>query len=278
MFRSSAERDEFWRQSHRGSSDDRPNKQGLCQRYYLWWLRPYAGTMRFVGRTRFSPAARYLDWRRGAEVGCVFARLVARRPAHYHQVVKVIGSAGTSRRVAGSVARHVGRLADDEAVSAAVLLLPDVATLDVLARIALALGEQPQWAVTTTMLHDTPVGDLVAVHLVREIAFADGRCPSEALIFGPMRQFPPTRRAPVTALEIYVGRPRPFDPKTAKPTNKANLAHLELNLPSQAAFDRMWWKSVEGRLASLGSEDGRAKAKVSFVIPIALAKELGCIE
>jgi hypothetical protein len=44
-----------------------------------------------------------------------------------------------------------------------------------------------------------------------------------------------------------------------------------------APFDKVWEQSVKGRLASLGGEDSRAKAKISFVIPQALAKQLGCL-
>jgi hypothetical protein len=166
---------------------------------------------------------------------------------------------------------------DDKTVAAGVLLFPELVTLDGLAKMAMALGERPKWTVTTTVLQNSKAGEMVAVHIVREIPFGAGICPSEALVLGPFPEFPPTRRAPVTALEIYVGEPRPNDPKTGNPTVKANLAHMKLNLETRDMFDRMWIGSVTGRLRELGGEeDSRAKAKISFVIPASLAQELGC--
>src|SRR5262249_49743225 len=101
--------------------------------------------------------------------------------------------------------------------------------------------------------------------------------PSEALVLGNFDGFPATRRAPVTALEIFVGVPRAMDPKTGEPSKKANLAHVELVLPTSDAAQNMWDKSVEGRLTSLGGvDDVRAKAKVAFVVSSALAESLGC--
>jgi hypothetical protein len=161
-------------------------------------------------------------------------------------------------------------------MNAAVMLLPDVQTLERVAAIFLALEDQPKWSVSTTPLNETPLGEMLAVHLVREIPFGDTTCPSEALVLGPFDEFPPTRRAPFTALEIYVGEPRKMDPKDeTKPTEKANLAHISMHLPTHDAFKHMWKQSEEGRAASLGGTDMRAKAKVSFVLPIVLAQQLG---
>lgn len=218
----------------------------------------------------------YLEWRRGPAVGCVFARLVAVSPATYDQKIEVVPTGGTPRRIAGNIAKRIDRLIEDSAVSAAVLLMPGLLTLEDLCRVSLVLDERPMWAVRTTTLQNPPAGETIAVHIVREIPFGTGSCPSEALVLGPFPEFPPTRRAPVTAMEIYVGKPRAQDPKTGAPTTKANLAHLGLHLPTQKAFDTMWMNSIAGRLQSLGGEDSRAKAKISFVIPIHLANRLGC--
>jgi hypothetical protein len=224
-----------------------------------------------------SLEADYLKWRHQPHVGCVFARLIAGRPADFEQKIERVPSAGPPRRTAGNIARRVNKRVADRNVVAGVLLLPDLVTLEALTKVALALGELPRWTVTTTALENPRAGEMVAVHIVREIPFGDGTCPSEALVLGPFPEFPATRRAPITALELYVGEPRPNDPKTGNPTVKANLAHMELNLETHAAFVSMWDKSVESRLRSLGGgEDSRAKAKVSFVIPTGLARELGC--
>jgi hypothetical protein len=167
----------------------------------------------------------------------------------------------------------------DKKASIATLLLPDITTLAKLASVALELRSHPKWQVTTTALRGSPVADLVAVHVVRDIPFQSTACPSEALVMGPFKEFPPTRRAPVIALELFVGPPLPRDPKTHKPTTKANLAHADLTDTEldSAQIDMMWESSRVARLKSLGNrEDDRAKAKVSFVIPAALARRLGC--
>jgi hypothetical protein len=73
-------------------------------------------------------------------------------------------------------------------------------------------------------------------------------------------------------MELFVGDPMLSDPKYNRPTVQANLAHMQLNLPTRKAFDNMWENSRKGRLASLGAEDSRAKAKVSFVITPDMAR------
>ena len=97
--------------------------------------------------------------------------------------------------------------------------------------------------------------------------------------------FPNTRRAPYTAFEIYVGEPAPQDPKEHKPSTKANFAHIDFrdctlinrDFP-QVAVDNMWEQSKVRRLVSLGGvEDRRAKAKVTFVVPMALATKMECL-
>jgi hypothetical protein len=101
-------------------------------------------------------------------------------------------------------------------------------------------------------------------------------CPSEALVLGPFRVFPSTRKAPVVALELFIGEPRPMGPLDDVATTKANLAHIELGLPMHKMFQTMWKNSIKGRTKSLGGSDNRAKAKVTLVVPVTLARRLGC--
>lgn len=225
-----------------------------------------------------SPRERYLEWRRQPAVGCFFARLIAGRPYHFGQKIETLPSTGTPNRVAGTIARHIDRLIADNKVAAGVLLLPGLVTLERLSQVAFALGDRPNWDITTTIVPHSPAGQVVAVHIVRHVPFNGATCPSEALVLGPFAEFPPTRRSPVTALEIYVGEPQQSDPKTGLPTTKANLAHIEMLSLTPSAIKKLWEKSIEGRLKSLGDkEDSRAKAKISFVIPPPLAQKLGCM-
>jgi hypothetical protein len=226
-----------------------------------------------------SARSEYLKWRHGPVVGCVFARLIAISPANFEQKVEEIPSKGTPVQIAATIARRIDRFVPDKAVSAVALLMPDITTLEKLTRVGIALRTHPGWLVSFSTLQNSRAGDLVAIHIVRGIPFGDTVCPSEALVLGPFPVFPPTRRSPVLALEVYVGEPMPQDPKTHEPTTKANLAHMDLSQGAdldQPQIEMMWQATVAARLKSLGVEDSRAKAKVSFVIPASLAQQLGC--
>ena len=224
-----------------------------------------------------SPEKQYLSWRRTKpDVGCVFARLIASNPAKYEQRVVRVPKANTPSRVANKVAKIVEDLVADQSAAAATLVFPHITTLEHTAQVMLALNSEPQWSVTTTTVQEPPPGGFIAFHVVREIPFEAQSCPSEALVFGNFREFPPTRRAPVTVLELFVGEPRPRGPLDDAPTTKGNLAHIELHLPTHEMFLQMWERSKLGRTASLGGQDNRAKAKVSFVVTPALANSLGC--
>ena len=224
-----------------------------------------------------SPEEQYLFWRRSKpDVGCVFARLIASNPTKYEQRVVRVPKARTTSRVAKKVATIVADLIADKSAAAATLVFPHLTTLEHTATVMLALNDEPQWSVTTTVLQEPPPGGFIAFHVVREIPFGAQSCPSEALVFGNFFEFPPTRRSPVTALELFVGEPRPRGPLDDAPTTKGNLAHIELHLPTHEMFLSMWEKSKLGRAASLGCQDNRAKAKVSFMVTPALANSMGC--
>jgi hypothetical protein len=225
-----------------------------------------------------SARADYLKWRREPAVGCRFARWLSNHPNDYGQQIEEVSRSGNPMRIAAAIVSRVDRLVADPSISAATLLLPQIVNVEALANIALALRGRPQWNVTTSKLEPPPVGkNLVRVHIVRQLPFENTVRPSEVLVLGPFNIFPPTRRSPVTAFEIFVGKPMANDPGSGKPTDKTNLAHMDLSGSQLTpnAFDNLWNGSRAGRLASLGGvEDNRAKAKVSFVISATLAKKL----
>jgi hypothetical protein len=223
-----------------------------------------------------SPEKKYLNWRRQPEVGCVFARLMASDPPRYEQHVVQVSCTGTPAKIASRIANTITTLIQEDRPAAVVIILPELQTLEATARVMLALDAEPLWTVTTSKLKKPPPDDYVALHVVREISFGDGKCPSEALVLGPFKAFPPTRRSPVTAFEVFVGEPRPKGPLDDEDTVKANLAHVELHLPTHNAFMMMWNNSIKGRSKSLGGADNRAKAKVAMVVPASLANRLGC--
>jgi len=224
-----------------------------------------------------SEVRQYLAWRRSPSVGCMFARFLSRRPTDHGQRVGVVKGASPTA-IAAEIAGRVTDEVKNTAVVASALVIPAVKNLSTLVEVTLALAREPMWQVSRRTLAGTPAGDMVAFGITRTVLLGDGSpCPSEALVMGPFQEFPETRRAPVVALDVFVGTPPPLDPKNA-PTAKANLADMKIHLPSEEAFRKMWHGSISGRLKSLGGViDERAKAKVSFVIPIALAHSMGCV-
>lgn len=221
----------------------------------------------------------YLDWRKGTQIGCFFARMIANHPPRYGHKIETVVFTGNHAQAATEIAVKIDSLIADKSTNTATVLITGINSLEDIARTFLAIHNPPDWVVNTTDLQNTPAGPMVAVHVNKTIPFGAATCPSEGLVLGPFGEFPPTRRSPVVAFELYVGDPRPFDPKTGLiPTTKANLAHVEMNFPTHHAFQKTWDRSVDGRTASLGNNgiDSRAKAKVAFVIPPALAQQLGC--
>lgn len=232
----------------------------------------------------------YQEWKRkNAAVGCSFARLMAAAPARYGQRAEVVSSEDPAT-IATEISDWVGPHCGSKSSAVCTLVFPKLTDLTSLVAVAQALGQLPDWTVSKRNLDTTPIGACVAFGISRTIPFGDTTCPSEALVLGPFPEFPNTRRAPVTAMELFVGPPLEFDPKTHRPTDKANLAHVDVAPLAGQAFERTWRNSVAGRRASLGInvppeteeldpavDDLRAKAKVAFVIPMKLATELGVV-
>lgn len=231
-----------------------------------------------------TPAGDYRNWKRSSlAVGCVFARLLANREYEHGQKIVTVGASTTPERIATSVANQVSKLLQDSDVTAACVLLPKVTELRLLVRAMMALGDKPDWVMSKAMMHHPPVGDLVALGLTRNIPSPHyGTLPSEALVFGDFDIFPATRRAPVVALELFVGVPLEFDPKDdVTLASKANLAHILTPSLTASARANMLALSGKARKASLqlaeDQLDLRAKAKVSLVVPLDVARELDCV-
>jgi hypothetical protein len=241
-------------------------------------VRLYVRPLR-AGGPGMTPKEKYLAWKRtGNAIACRFARLMAINPTEFGQRIEVIDGT-TSQALAAEIDRLVIQQIGDPAAAALTILLPDVTQLATLVEVALALAPLSGWTMNRWHEPAAPSGPVVAFTLARAVALATGKLvPSEVLALGPFAGFPATRNAPVLALEIFVGIPLPHDPKKRTPTTKANLAHVNVTPPlNQTQFANTWTKSERARLASLGGvDDCRAKAKVAFVIPLALAQSMGC--
>lgn len=223
------------------------------------------------------PLERYRAWKhKNAAVGCVFARYMAATPHDGGQHAVVVNGSDPAVLAASIDALVTADVADPN-IQGIAMVFPDVTDLEVIARTALALESYAGWHVARRLLAATPAGDVIVFNVVREVRRADGvPVPSEALVLGPFEGFPNTRQAPVAAMEVFVGTPPTHQPNGSE-TKKAHLADVRLQLPAAGVFERMWNQSKQARLDSLGFDDDRARAKVTFVIPFALAQSIGCV-
>jgi hypothetical protein len=177
-----------------------------------------------------SARADDLKWRRKPAVGCRFARWLSYHPNDYGQQIEEVSRSTNPVRIAAAIASRIEQLVAEPSISSATLLLPQVVNIAALANVALALREHPQWKVATSEL-DPPPSDkkFVGVHIVRQLPFGNTIRPSEVLVLGPFKLFQATRRSPVTAFEVFVGKPMANDPGSGQPTSKTNLAHMDLS-------------------------------------------------
>lgn len=223
---------------------------------------------------------KYLRWRRQAAVGCVFARVTAVDPARYRQDVREIKGIDPTA-VATGIEAALATMINDPVTQAATIVLPGLKKIERLVGTAQVLGAMPGWTLDLSLLDHTPGGPMVAFRVTRAIQHNGLPCPSELLFFGKFDWFPNTRRAPVTALEVFVGTPLPHDPKTGilrTIASRANIADLEMIQMPPGVYQRNWSRSETDRLSSLGGvPDPRAKAKVSFVVPLDAATRLECL-
>jgi len=223
----------------------------------------------------------YRAWKnKNKSVGCVFARLLA--------VAKSQGRFGyRAEQVEGSNARALATEVDQrvtdgiaaQGVNGLALVLPGVGSLNLLVDVVSELSGKEEWAMERSLLLATPVGEAVAFRISRAIPFEEGTIQSEMLVLGPFPQeFPNTRCAPVTAFEIYVGVPPPPVDFMGTPTKKGHLALIKIDHLNQEAIQNLAKETKAIRLESLGGiDDPRAKAKVSFSVPMSVASALGCV-
>lgn len=221
----------------------------------------------------------YLDWkRRDKAIACAFARLIALRPEDYGQKVELVGAKSSASRIAASIDARITKLLNNPEVSAATLLFDASITLERFAEALNSLALLDGWSISASVLDHDEISDIASLSLIKDIPYGQEFLPSEVLCFGPYNLMPNTRRSPYPALEMFVGVPLDRDPKSQAQVKKANLAHINMRLPTPEVFQRTWDKTMKQRLVSLGNkEDCRAKAKVTLVVPKALAYDFGLL-
>ncbi len=210
----------------------------------------------------------YLDWIKRGQVGCVFAQLLT-RPKHRHILTTVVARerATTSDphdlalRLAAAVAAGVA----DEKCEGLTVLFPTVLTPDALVSLVIEVSKLPGWSIE----RDWPWrGTLSLVGLRVDIA---EKVKAETLGLGPYPFFPATRQCPVTSLEIRTKIDRSKYSKTDPGILAAHLADLPIDM-SPGRFGKMFreWTPALKRRILRGEPDERAKASVTYSLPLAL--------
>ena len=229
----------------------------------------------FVADDQLTKAV-YLDWLRRPQVGCVFAQLLAR--SHYRTGIKTVVARGDAavgepepRKLATEVDRLVGSCVQNSSIEAVSVLLPQILTVEGLAHFVWELSCQPGWSIEREHLWRRT---LVQIGLRVEIS--DGIV-AETLGMGPFDIFPPTRQCPVTTLEIRT------KPKGAKKSqqSKTHLAVHLANVSTEHMLSRKMHRALFSRYTPwlrkriLGhKEDTRAKARVTYSLPVAIWEPL----
>lgn len=242
------------------------------------------GSIILAGRPIMESAkTKYLNWKlKQPEVACLFARLLALRPSDHGVHIVEIQSGSDAARLAKSINEIVSKAIGDADTHALTIIMPNLIDPKPLLEAALILGNDENWNCSIKKVVCEKSGENVTVSLSRWLRRADGvYVPSDVLVLAPFDSMPPTRRAPVAGLELFVGVPPPTDAISGKPTGRANLAHIDARLPTQEAFDKMAERTAQNRRTQLsleeGQEDRRAKAKVSFSINKRLAESKGVL-
>lgn len=209
------------------------------------------------------------DWHRQGQNGCLFAKVLnSARPTYGWDTIVV--PEGPVEQAARRVEEHtrVGIAAEGTRIVS--LIFPWLTADEELAALLRGLARIPGWSVSLMGPGEDPV--MLAVR----VALQEGEVDSWVLGFGPFTFLPRTRRAPFTELVV------PVKPKVAgqhRMDDDMTRSHLA-DVPVPALLD----PKFEGLVASTGAhrlfvlggtEDARAKAKVTYAIPAAAWEATG---
>ena len=209
----------------------------------------------------------YLDWLNRAQVGCVFAQLLA-RPHNRTGMRTVVarGSSGHSdpRELAIQIDRLVQASVSAESDEALSVLLPQIKDIESVAHLVWELSKLQGWAIEKERLWRST---LVLIGLRVEIST---EVVAETLGMGPFPVFPATRQCPVVTLEIRTKTRRAKKSRLFKTHGAAHLAAISVEhiLTNDGFKSRFKKHTPRLRKRILGGKnDMRAKAGVTYSIP-----------
>lgn len=200
--------------------------------------------------------------------GCLFARMLASRMQFVRRNWHVVR--GNSEQAAAQISEYTHAADHDLGISRLTILLPDHRTSTSFAELFAALAMQPSWRVVRIPSQSVaPEFAALGLRYVLTDLFDGKPIEAEWLGFGDFEPMPPTRRAPVPALEAFLDHTSvqldPKDPQAAK--IRSHLAFLDKPDLSPAKREIMMKRTGVFRLQALGgSDDARAKARVTATV------------
>ena len=212
----------------------------------------------------------YLDWLRRGQVGCIFAQLFARKRNRTN--LRTIRLLENSHDPNNSSLPKLIAAATEEAVSdprteALTVLLPDILQPEKLVKMLQDLSRLANWSIES----ETPWrGTIALIGLRVEIG---NSVRAEVLGMGPFDFLPPTRQCPITTLEIRTKPRYALLNKILPLWKRAHLAQLptEAFLKGKERGIRFGELTPRLRLRILGgNDDARAKARITFAVPLAI--------
>lgn len=229
---------------------------------------------------------RFLDWLKTQQVGCAFARHLAKRPDEARwQGVTVVGAALGPQQVATLNALLAEACATAEAIS---FLFPQINTADEVIGLIRSLCATDEWQCVE--VEGVCPHSRGALLLGLRWFLPDNRHMNYVLGFAKLPEMPRTRHAPYTALVLRTGPPgrvpdiayafgaaaKKDERESEQPPVPVHLADMDdlLSAPDDAA--RLWSRTTELKRNQLRGDPmaAAAKAKITFCLPSAAREAL----
>lgn len=212
-------------------------------------------------------------WLKQDQVGCMFAKALAIEKYRERWRVLAMPTPSEIAHVA-TINETLIEASNQSDCDAAILVFPEVETLDDLVGLFNVLCEHDSWSSREDKFPDKSQGghDRIGVGIRWVMP-----CKSEsfALGFGPFGFMPPTRRSPYTAITLPVcekGVHRKGD------SAERHLCDMANDIWTLDKFNDLWSKTEKMKAEEVSEFDSNAaKAKVTFSIPETCREKLSCL-
>ena len=229
---------------------------------------------------------KFLDWVKTQQVGCQFARHLAKRTDEARwQGVTVVGDNLGPEQVVTLNALLAESCATAEAIF---VLFPQINTPDAIVTLIRSLCASPSWHCVEIEVPYPHASKALLLGL--RWFLPDNQHMNYVLGFARLPEMPRTRHAPYTALVLRTGPPGRAPAiaysygAAAKQDQRASdkspipvhLADMDDLLPTEQDVARLWSRTTELKQAQLHDDAmaAAAKAKITFCLPLTAREQL----